>query len=554
LNNSLTANFDSSRTSISEGEMVRGKLFAVEASRRRTFAIISHPDAGKTTLTEKFLLYAGCIDVAGAVRGRKTRRAVTSDFMELEQQRGISVSSTALSFTYRDHVVNLLDTPGHQDFSEDTYRTLAAADCAVMVIDAAKGIEVQTRKLFKVCAVRQIPILTFINKMDRLGLHPLDLLNEIEKVLGIVAVPLNWPVGTGREFCGVHDRLRAETLLFDPTDRGSLQVPTRRVNLDELDQHVEPSLSRRCREDLELLDGATHAFDRNEFLGGKMTPVFFGSAMTNFGMEPFLDAFLSLAPPPGPRRSDSGPVPPTHPDFTGIVFKIQANMDPMHRDKIAFVRVCSGVFTDETRPRNSRTGERVRIKGAHRVFAREREEVGAAYPGDIIGLAVTGGLRLGDTVHEGKPLNYQGLPQFSPECFAVIRCADVSRRKQMADGLEQLADEGVIQVFTDLANVREPILAAVGELQFDVVRFRLESEYGAKTEVEPLRYKAAAWVKGEQDDLGDLRMSHGSRLVKDHRGRTVVLADDAWNARYMQELNPSLKFRPCSEELFVPDE
>jgi len=535
------------------GEAPGSDSLAIEANRRRTFAIISHPDAGKTTLTEKFLLYAGCIDVAGTVRGRKTRKTVTSDFMEIEQQRGISISSTALSFAYKGFIINLLDTPGHQDFSEDTYRTLAAADCAVMVIDAAKGIETQTRKLFKVCAVREIPILTFINKMDRPSRNPLALLGEIEEVLGIVAVPVNWPIGNGPEFCGVYDRLQKEVVLFEPTGSGSLQVPIRRVKLEDLKQHIDPSLAYRCQEDMELLDGAAPAFDQGAFLAGKMTPVFFGSAMNNFGMEAFLSAFLSLAPPPGLRRSDTGMVPPNRPDFAGIVFKIQANMDPMHRDKIAFVRVCSGIFTKDTRPKNARTGERVRIKGAHKVFAREREEVGAAFPGDIVGLAITGGLRLGDTIHEGKPLNFEGLPQFSPECFAVIRCLDTSRRKQMADGLEQLADEGAIQVFEDQSNVREPILAAVGVLQFDVVKSRLDVEYGVKAEIEPLRYKAAAWVKGEKPNIDKLSLTNSSRLVEDHRRRTVVLSEDAWNIGYLARLNPSLTFRQFSEELFVPD-
>ena len=549
----MNTDIDPQHSPETAAETAKADPLAFEANRRRTFAIISHPDAGKTTLTEKFLLYAGCIDVAGTVRGRKTRKTVTSDFMELEQQRGISVSSTALSFAYKGYIINLLDTPGHQDFSEDTYRTLAAADCAVMVIDAAKGIEAQTRKLFKVCAVRQIPILTFINKMDRPSLNPLALLGEIEDVLGIVAIPVNWPIGNGPEFCGVYDRLQKEAVLFEPTDSGSLQVPIRRVNLEELEHHAEPSLAHRCQEDLELLDGAAAPFEQEAFLAGKMTPVFFGSAMNNFGMEAFLSAFLALAPPPGPRRSDNGLIPPDRSDFAGIVFKIQANMDPMHRGKVAFVRVCSGIFTKETRPKNARTGERVRIKGAHRVFAREREEVGAAFPGDIVGMAITGGLRLGDTVHEGKALNYEGLPQFSPECFAVIRCLDTSRRKQMADGLEQLADEGAIQVFEDPANVREPILAAVGVLQFDVVRSRLDVEYGVKAEIEPLRYKAAAWVKGERLDLDKFSLTNSSRLVEDHRRRIVVLAEDAWNVSYMAKLNPALIFRPFSEELFVPD-
>jgi peptide chain release factor 3 len=526
----------------------------LEIRRRRTFAIISHPDAGKTTLTEKFLLYAGCIDIAGAVRGRKTKRAVTSDFMELERERGISISSTVLSFTYRDHVINLLDTPGHQDFSEDTYRTLAAADSAVMVIDAAKGIEAQTKKLFQVCAARQVPILTFINKMDRLGRDPLDLVAEIEQVLGLDVVPLNWPIGLGPDFCGVFDRTFRQILFFESTERGSLQVPTRTLTRDEFGRRVAEQVVRRVHEDIELLDGAGAAFDEQAFLRGKMTPVFFGSAMNNFGVESFLEAFLRLAPSPGPRRSNCGLVAPDRRDFAGVVFKIQANLNPKHRDRVAFVRVCSGVFTPEAQPIVARTGERVRIKGSHRLFAREREHVEQAYPGDIIGLAIAGGLRLGDTICEGEILQCEGLPQFSPECFAVIRCPETARRKQMIEGLEQLADEGAIQVFIDPNNLREPILAAIGELQFDVVRFRLESEYGAPTEMEVLPYKAAAWVKGSASALQSLRIPSDIRRVLDHRKRVAVLANDAWNIRYLAGLNPSLQVRAFSEEVFVPAE
>lgn len=522
-----------------------------EVRRRRTFAIISHPDAGKTTLTEKFLLYAGCIDVAGTVRGRKTRRAVTSDWMELERERGISITSTVLSFEYQGHLVNLLDTPGHQDFSEDTYRTLAAADSAVMVIDAAKGIETQTRKLFKVCAVRGIPILTFINKMDRMGRSPLDLLHELETVLGIDAVPLNWPLGQGPEFSGVFDLAHNHALVFDPTRRGDLQVVGRVHSREELPDHLPAGIVRPALDELDLLDGAGAVFDEGRFLQGRMTPVFFGSAMTNFGVQPFLEAFLRLAPCPRPRRSDQGMIPPEREAFSGIVFKIQANLNPKHRDRVAFVRVCSGAFTEDTEPVVSRTGARLRIKGSHRMFAREREEVVEAYPGDIIGLAVTGSLRLGDTLCEGAPFVYEGLPQFSPERFAVIRCMDNSRRKQLAEGLQQLADEGAVQVFFDPVNPREPILAAIGELQFDVVRFRLESEYGVRSEIEVLPYHAAGWLSGEV--ASESRVS-GTRRVQDHHGRTAVLAESDWNLQWLQTQNPGLRIRAFSEDLFVPQD
>ncbi len=525
---------------------------AAEIARRRTFAIISHPDAGKTTLTEKFLLYAGQIDVAGAVHNRKAGRAVTSDWMALERERGISITSTALSFAYRGHLVNLLDTPGHKDFSEDTYRTLVAADSAVMVLDVANGVETQTRKLFRVCAARKIPVLTFVNKMDRLGKHPLDILAEIERELGVEPVPVNWPIGAGAAFQGVYDRASGRALLFRPTEGGSLQVPTRVVGLADLDREVGPDIAARCREELELLDGAGGQLDTGRFLNGEQTPVFFGSAASNYGIEPFLDAFLGLAPAPAARPSVTGPIPATRPEFAGIVFKIQANLNPKHRDRIAFVRVCAGVFTPEAEPVVTRTKERLRVKGSHRLFARDREEVQAAYPGDVIGLAFTRGVRLGDTLCEGPTVQFDGLPQFSPECFAVIQNPDPSRRKQMIEGLGQLADEGAIQLFTDPENDREPLLAAVGELQFDVVKYRLETEYGVKVTIAPLEFKVGAWVAGAADPAAVFQSVSGTRVVKDHRGRSVVLADDAHTIRYMQGREPGLDLRPFTEDLFAP--
>jgi len=525
---------------------------AAEVARRRTFAIISHPDAGKTTLTEKCLLYAGQIAEAGAVRGRKTIRAVTSDWMALERERGISISSTALCFEYRGHVLNLLDTPGHQDFSEDTYRTLAAADSAVMVLDAANGVEGQTRKLFRVCATRKIPVLTFINKMDRLGKTPLELLEEIQADLGIEPIPMNWPIGLGDRFTGVHDRASARTLLFAPTERGSLQVPTRVVALADLDAEIGPELGHRSRGEVELIEVAGGTFDRERFLRGEQTPVFFGSAATNYGIEPFLDAFLGLAPAPGPRTGVAGPVPPDRAQFAGQVFKIQANLNPKHRDRVAFVRVCSGVFTPDIEPVVARTGERLRMKGSHRLFAQDREAVHEAYAGDVIGLAFTKGVRLGDTLYDGPAVEFAGLPQFSPECFATARCPDNARRKQFAQGLQQLADEGAVQVFTDPANGLEPILAAVGELQFEVVKFRLESEYGVDVELVPLTYRAGGWVGGGRAALVGYQPLLTPRLVFDHRDRPVLLAQDAFSIRYLKGREPGLQLRPFSDDLFAP--
>jgi len=525
-----------------------------EIRRRRTFAIISHPDAGKTTLTEKFLLYAGCIEIAGSVRGRKTERSATSDWMELERERGISISSTALSFEFRNHVVNLLDTPGHQDFSEDTYRTLAAADSAVMVIDAAKGIEKQTRKLFQVCAVRKIPILTFINKMDRMGRPPLDLLGEIEQLLGIDAIPLNWPIGLGEEFTGVFDCTTNEAHLFDTSLRGALRVPTTTVSADDLADRVGDRIASRCLEELELLAGAGVSFDPSKFLTGEQTPVFFGSAMTNYGIEHFFEAFLRLAPPPGARRATSGLIPPDRESFAGIVFKIQANLNPRHRDRVAFVRVCSGVFTQDCEPRVARTGAKLRVRGSHRLFARDRAEVQEAFPGDVIGMVFTNELRLSDTICEGDPVEYERLPQFSPECFALVKCLDTARRKQLAEGLTQLCEEGAIQLFQNPENVREPILAAVGELQFDVVQFRLQTEYNVKAIIEKLPLNAAAWVRGDSEAVRTFQPPNSAVQVFDHRNRPVLLVEDDWHLNYLMRQYPDLTFTRFSEELFLPND
>ncbi len=525
-----------------------------EIARRRTFAIISHPDAGKTTLTEKLLLYAGQIDVAGTVRGRKTQRAVTSDWMALERERGISVSATALGFEYRGYRLALLDTPGHQDFSEDTYRTLTAADCAVMVLDVANGVEMQTRKLFRVCASRKIPILTLVNKMDRLGKSPLELLAEIERDLGIETVPVNWPVGLGKDFQGVVDRPSGRALLFSPGEQGSVIVPSRWVDLADLARETSDAVAAQTLGELELLDGAGSGFDPALFRAGRQTPVLFASAANNYGIEPFLDAFLHLAPPPATRRTVRGEVSATSEQFSGQVFKIQANLNPKHRDRVAFMRVCSGRFTPDLDPVVTRTGEKLRYKSAHTIFAREREEFAVAYPGDVIGLAFTKGLRLGDTLCVGPTVEYEALPQFSPECFAIARCTDLNRRKQMVEGLAQLADEGAIQVFIDPANSRDSILAAVGVLQFDVVKYRLESEYGVTSEIEPMPFRAGAWIGATGEGIQEMaRTVGGTRLVMDHRRRWVVLAEEEFSIRYLKGRCPDLQLRPFGDSLFAPD-
>jgi peptide chain release factor 3 len=516
-----------------------------EVSRRRTFAIISHPDAGKTTLTEKLLLFGGCIDVAGAVRGRKTQRAATSDWMELEKQRGISVSSTVLTFEFDNHQVNLLDTPGHHDFSEDTYRTLMAADCAVMVIDLAKGIESQTEKLFRVCALRQIPVLTFVNKVDRPGQEPLAILSEIETRLGIEPVPYNWPLGTGHDFRGVIEMATRTVHLFEKK-RGDRRIGHRAVPLANLDD-PETSMTRlsQIRDEVDLLLEAGATFDREQFLAGRMTPVFFGSALTNWGVEHFLRGFLELCPPPGARESDVGRIEATRPEFAGFVFKIQANLDPRHRDRVAFIRVCAGRFHREMEVLHPRSGKKLRLRRAHRVFGQERETMEEAFPGDIVGLVNPGEFHLGDTICEGKPLNYEPLPQFSPEFFAVLKCPDTARRKQFGLGLQQLLEEGAIQMFVDSRSLRaEPILGAVGELQFDVVRFRLENEYNTRTELQWLPFKVARWVSSGTGDGRGLSLPYSAILVRDQFRHHVVLLQSQWDTDYIQRENPKFHFSP----------
>ncbi|MEX0818077.1 MAG: peptide chain release factor 3 [Pirellulaceae bacterium] len=515
-----------------------------EVSRRRTFAIISHPDAGKTTLTEKLLLFGGCIDIAGAVRGRKSQRAATSDWLELEKQRGISVSSTVLTFEFEGHQINLLDTPGHHDFSEDTYRTLMAADCAVMVIDLAKGIESQTEKLFRVCALRQIPVITFVNKVDRPGRAALEILAEIETKFGIDAVPRNWPLGTGADFAGVIDVGARTASLFDGRD-ANRRIAYRTVELAALSTmaDIRPDVVTNAIDEVELLATAGVAFERERFLTGALTPVFFGSALTNYGVEDFLRGFLALCPPPPARDSDVGRICPARKEFAGFVFKIQANLDPRHRDRIAFVRVCCGRFRRDMEVFHARTGKKLRLRRAHRVFGQERETMDEAYPGDIIGLVNPGEFRLGDTICEGPAVNFEPLPQFSPENFAVLRCPDSGRRKQFQRGLEQLLEEGAIQVFNDAQAVRrEPMLAAVGELQFDVVRFRLENEYDTTTTMERLPYKLARWIDGDPENLSGLRLPYSAKLVLDQIGHQAVLFHSKWDAEYAERENPDIRF------------
>lgn len=512
-----------------------------EVQRRRTFAIISHPDAGKTTLTEKLLLFGGCIEIAGAVRGRKSQKAATSDWLEIEKQRGISISSTALTFEYDGMRVNLLDTPGHHDFSEDTFRTLMAADCAVMVIDLAKGVETQTEKLFKVCALRKIPVITFVNKVDRTGQEPLMILDEIESKLGIRAIPQNWPLGYGPTFRGLVDLASQKVSLFDQRD-GSRRVASRDQQLPELTEaDADPKVLHQTREEIELLEAAGTDFELDQFRAGAQSPVFFGSALTNWGVETFLRGFLRLCPVPGDRDSDAGRISAVRPNFAGFVFKIQANLNPRHRDRVAFMRVCAGKFERETDVVHSRTGKKIKLRQAHQLFGRERETVEAAFPGDIVGLINPGEFRLGDTICVGAPVNFEALPQFAPEHFAILSCPDTIRRKSFELGLQQLLEEGAVQMYRDPTSTRrEPILGAVGELQFDVVRFRLESEYNAPTDLQRLPYQLARWIVNENLDPQKLRLSSGSKFVNDRFGRPAVLFEDQWAARFAQRENPDL--------------
>ncbi len=511
-----------------------------EIKRRRTFAIISHPDAGKTTLTEKFLLYGGAVQLAGSVTARKSQRATTSDWMELERQRGISVSSTVLQFDYRGYCVNLLDTPGHKDFSEDTYRVLTAVDSAVMVIDAGKGIETQTRKLFEVCRQRGIPIFTFINKMDRPARDPLSLLDELERVLGIAAFPMNWPLGDGPDFRGVYDRQGNLVHFFERVPGGEFRAPVSVYGLADnlVREAMNPDTYARTVEELEMLTGAGAVFDHAAVLGGKLTPVFFGSAVNNFGVQLLLDAFLELAPPPHPRQVAGVVVPPEGP-FSGFIFKIQANMDPKHRDRLAFVRICSGKFERDMSVTHTRTGRKLRLSSSHKVFGRDRETVDEAYPGDVLGLVGHNDFRIGDTLAEDGKLVYQEIPRFTPECFAWLQSPSTAQFKRFREGLDQLLQEGVVQSFLIKDSVqRVPLLGAVGPLQFEVVQYRMQTEYGAESRLEHSPWKVIRWVAAEGDPAEESTLPTGARLGSDAAGNTVVLFPDQWSSEFYLQRHP----------------
>jgi len=514
-----------------------------EVGKRRNFAIISHPDAGKTTLTEKLLLYGGAIQQAGAVKARGEQRKVTSDWMELEKQRGISITSTVLQFAYKDKTINLLDTPGHQDFSEDTYRTLAAADNAVMLEDAAKGLEPQTRKLFEVCRMRQIPIFTFINKMDRPGQEPLELLDEIESELGLLTFAVNWPIGSGELFRGVVERATKEVVLFSRAERGKQSSEIRlKINDPELKNLVEEELLTKALEEIEILDEAGCDLNQELILSGELTPVFFGSAMTNFGVRPFLDNFLDLSQGPVARNSFDGPIVPTRESFSGFVFKLQANMDPKHRDRVAFVRVCSGRFEKDMTVQHARTGKQIRLSRPQKIFGQDRAVVDDAYPGDVIGLNNPGMFSIGDTLFIGPRVEFEGIPCFSPEIFSWLRNPNPSAFKNFRKGVNELREEGAVQILYDKdQSKRDPILAAVGQLQLEVVQHRLASEYGVETRLEPMGYQVARWVKGGWPALDEVGRIFNCKTVQDAWLRPVLLFKNEWNLNQLKEDHPEME-------------
>ena len=516
---------------------------STEVSKRRNFAIISHPDAGKTTLTEKLLLYGGAIQQAGAVKARGEQRKVTSDWMELEKQRGISITSTVLQFAYKDKTINLLDTPGHQDFSEDTYRTLAAADNAVMLEDAAKGLEPQTRKLFEVCRMRQIPIFTFINKMDRPGQEPLELLDEIESELGLLTFAVNWPIGSGELFRGVVERATKEVVLFSRAERGKQSNEIRlKINDPELKNLVEEELLTKALEEIEILDEAGCDLNQELILSGELTPVFFGSAMTNFGVRPFLDNFLDLSQGPVARNSFDGPIVPTRESFSGFVFKLQANMDPKHRDRVAFVRVCSGRFEKDMTVQHARTGKQIRLSRPQKIFGQDRAVVDDAYPGDVIGLNNPGMFSIGDTLFIGPRVEFEGIPCFSPEIFSWLRNPNPSAFKNFRKGVNELREEGAVQILYDKdQSKRDPILAAVGQLQLEVVQHRLVSEYGVETRLEPMGYQVARWVKGGWPALDEVGRIFNCKTVQDAWLRPVLLFKNEWNLNQLKEDHPEME-------------
>jgi len=518
-----------------------------EINKRRTFAIISHPDAGKTTLTEKFLLYGGAITLAGSVKGKKTAKHAVSDWMEIEKQRGISVTSSVMQFNYNNYCINILDTPGHQDFSEDTYRTLMAADSAVMVIDASKGVEKQTRKLFKVCMLRDIPIFTFINKMDRDARSPYELLEEIEKELGIKTYPMNWPIGSGKEFKGVYERSTKTILAFHANSDavfGQREVEATEVDIN--DQSLEKLIGDYHRkilvDDIELLDGAGYEFDIDMVRHGKLSPVFFGSALTNFGVEPFLEEFLNMTTPPLPRESDIGKIDPFDKEFSAFVFKIQANMNKAHRDRIAFMRICSGKFEKGMEVLHMQGDKKIKLTQPQQLMAQDREIIEEAYAGDIIGVFDPGIFSIGDTIcTASKKFHFGGIPTFAPEHFSRVQQIDTMKRKQFVKGISQIAQEGAIQIFQDLGGgMEEVIVGVVGTLQFDVLEYRLKNEYNVDIRMEGLPYQYIRWIENDDLEPKSLNLTSDTKRIQDLKGNYLLIFANEWSIRWAEEHNKGL--------------
>ena len=515
-----------------------------EIEKRRTFAIISHPEAGKTTLTEKFLLYGGAINLAGSVKGKATARHAVSDWMEIEKERGISVTSSVLQFNYDGYCINILDTPGHQDFSEDTYRTLMAADSAVMVIDASKGVEAQTRKLFKVCVMRHIPIFTFINKMDRDANDTFELLDDIEKELGIATCPINWPIGSGKNFKGVYDRATGKVTTFTDTQKGTKLGHATEVDIHapELQEFIGEENKAQLIDEIELLDGASAEFDQELVSKGELSPVFFGSALTNFGVEIFLKHFLKMTTSPLPRKADCGIIDPMSEDFSAFVFKIQANMNRAHRDRIAFMRICSGKFDAGMEVYHVQGDRKQRLSQPQQMMASERQVISEAYAGDIIGVFDPGIFSIGDTIcMPGKKFCYEGIPTFAPEHFARVRQLDTMKRKQFIKGISEIAQEGAIQIFQEYnTGMEEIIVGVVGVLQFDVLKYRLENEYTVDIRLEELPYEYIRWIENEDIDLNRLVGTSDMKKIRDLKGRPLLLFINSWSVGMVLDRNEGL--------------
>ncbi len=520
-----------------------------EIKRRRTFAIIAHPDAGKTTLTEKLLLFGGAIQTAGAVKSNKIRKSTTSDFMEIEKQRGISVSTSVMAFDYKNYKVNILDTPGHEDFAEDTYRTLSAVDSVIMVIDCVKGVEPQTRKLLEVCRMRNTPVIVFINKLDREGQNPFDLLDEIEKELSIKVRPMTWPIGIGKSFKGVYDLSKKTLNLFQGDSKTTVEEKVTIDNISNplIEKRVGIDFAEQLRADVDLIDGVYDTLDANKYLSGQISPVFFGSAVNNFGIQELLDCFVEIAPSPGPRDTNQGIVKPEDPKFSGFVFKIHANLDPKHRDRIAFLRICSGKFERNKYYLNVRDKKQLRFSNPTAFMAQQKSVIDEAFPGDVVGLYDAGNFKIGDSLTEGADLQFKGIPSFSPELFRYVTNLDPMKTKQLQKGLEQLTDEGVAQLFTKKVDGRK-IIGTVGALQFEVIQHRLKSEYNASASFDQIDLFKALWISCEdKKKLDAFLQDRHAHIANDKEGRPVFLAESAWLLQMAKEKFPDIQFHVKSE-------